>query len=225
MGAAVGQIVMFAVAVAISPLAIVAVVLMLSSERGRANGPAFVLGWIAGLGAAGAVILALSSGADASNAGTPADWVNGLKLVLGVIAGFAGVRRWRERPRGGAEPQTPAWMQAVERFTPARSAGLGLALSAANPKNLLLAVAAATAIAQTGASTGAQIAALAIFVAIGTVGVGAPVALYFALAERSKSMLDELKDWMASNNNAIVAVILLLLAAKLIGDAISGYAA
>jgi hypothetical protein len=49
MGAAIGQALPLAVGVALSPVPIIAVVLMLMSQRGRLNGPGFVLGWLAGL--------------------------------------------------------------------------------------------------------------------------------------------------------------------------------
>jgi threonine/homoserine/homoserine lactone efflux protein len=60
MGDVVGQILSFAVGVAVSPVPIIAVVLMLTTDRGRVNGPAFVLGWIAGLALAGTAILLLA---------------------------------------------------------------------------------------------------------------------------------------------------------------------
>jgi hypothetical protein len=53
--------------------------------------------------------------------------------------------------------------------------------------------------------------------------VAAPLALYFALGDRSKAILDELKDWMAHNNATIMAILLLIIGVKLIGDAISGF--
>jgi threonine/homoserine/homoserine lactone efflux protein len=58
-------------------------------------------------------------------------------------------------------------------------------LSGLNPKNLLLVIAGAAAIAQTGISTGEQVIALIIFVVIASIGVAAPVALYFVLGSRS----------------------------------------
>jgi hypothetical protein len=45
----------------------------------------------------------------------------------------------------------------------------------------------------------------------------------FALRERSKEILDSLKNWMSNNNAAIMAVLCLVIGAKLIGDAISGF--
>jgi Sap, sulfolipid-1-addressing protein len=46
MGEAVGQSLPLAVGVALSPVPIIAVVLMLTTPRARANGPAFVVGWL-----------------------------------------------------------------------------------------------------------------------------------------------------------------------------------
>ena len=54
---------------------------------------------------------------------------------------------------------------------------MGVALSAVNPKNLLLTVAAASAIAQTGVDAGSQAVALAVFIVIGTLGPGLPVVM------------------------------------------------
>jgi hypothetical protein len=73
-------------------------------------------------------------------------------------------------------------MDARNRLVQSRQGGgLRVVLSAANPKNLLLAVGAAAAIAQTGESAGKQAGALAVFVLLGTLGTGTPVALYFAM--------------------------------------------
>ena len=57
MGKVIGEILPFAVGVGISPVPIIAVILMLGTPRGRVNGPMFLLGWLAGLGIAGTVVL------------------------------------------------------------------------------------------------------------------------------------------------------------------------
>lgn len=222
MGDAIGQVLSLGVGVALSPLPIVAVVLMLATPRGRVNGPAFLLGWIIGLAVTGTIVLLVSSGASASEDGAPAAWVSWLKIALGVLTLLVGIKQFRDRPRGDAAPELPKWMQAIDKFTPGRSLAIAIALSAVNPKNLLITVAAAAAIAQTGITAGEQAIALAVFIAIGTLGVGAPVALYFALGERSAKFLGDLRDWMARNNATIMAVLLLVIGAKLLGDGVSG---
>jgi len=222
MADAVGQVLSLGVGVALSPIPIIAVVLMLGTPRGRVNGPAFVLGWILGLGLVGAIVLLAAGGADASGDDEPATWVSVLQLVLGVLLALVAARQWRGRPRAGEEAGLPKWMRTIDTFTPARSTGIAVALSAINPKNLLLTVGAAAAIAQTRAETGTQAIALAAFVLVGTLGPGAPVAIYFALGDRARGLLEDLRGWMGAHNAAIMAVLCLVIGAKLIGDGVSG---
>jgi threonine/homoserine/homoserine lactone efflux protein len=222
MGDAIGQVLSLGVGVALSPVPIIAVVLMLGTPRARGNGPAFVLGWVTGLAVVGTVILLASSGADASDEASPADWVGVLKIVLGALLVLVAAKTWRGRPRPGEEAELPKWMRTIDGFTPGRSLAMGALLSGINPKNLLLTVGAAAAIAQTGVGAGDQAVALAVFIAIGTLGPGIPVAIYFVMGERATKLLDELKGWMGAHNAAIMAVLCLVIGAKLIGDGISG---
>jgi threonine/homoserine/homoserine lactone efflux protein len=221
MGDAVGQVLPFAVVVALSPIPIIGVVLMLGTPRARSKGPAFILGWLVGLSVVGTIVLLVASGANASESGEPASWVGVLKLVLGALLLLVGLKQWRGRPRGDADAALPGWMRTVDHFTPTRAAAMGVALSAINPKNLVLTAAAATAIAQTEIATGDQAIALAVFVLIATLGPGIPVAIYFVMGERATRMLDDLKEWMGHHNAAIMAVLCLVIGAKLIGDGIS----
>jgi threonine/homoserine/homoserine lactone efflux protein len=224
MGQAIGQVLSLGIGVALSPAPIIAVVLMLAGPRGRANGPAFLAGWVVGIAALGTIVLLVASSASASERGGPATWVSIVKIILGLLLVLLAVRQWRGRPRGDASPELPKWMKTVDTFTPGRSVAMGATLSSVNPKNLLLVVGAATAIAQTGASTGDQTVALIVFIAIATLGVGAPVAIYYLMGDRATKILADLHDWMARENATIMAVICLIIGAKLIGDAISALA-
>ncbi|MGA5443157.1 GAP family protein [Streptomyces griseoincarnatus] len=221
MGEAIGQILSYGVAVALSAFPVIGVVLMLATPRARSNGPALLLGWALGLALVGTIVLLVSGGAGPSEQGQPADWVSALDLALGALLLWVAAKEWRGRPRGDEEVSLPKWMKTVDSFTPVKALALGTALSALNPKNLLLSIAAASAIARTDASAGAQAVALAVYVVLGALGPGTPVVLYFALKERSKDILDGLKRWMERHNTAIMAVICLLFAAKLVGNAVS----
>jgi threonine/homoserine/homoserine lactone efflux protein len=183
-----------------------------------------VLGWVTGLAIVGTIVLLAASGAEASESGEPATWVDVLELVLGCLLVLLAVKQWRGRPREGDEAALPKWMQTIDTVAPGKALAMGALLSGVNPKNLLLTLGAASAIAQTGIDTGQQVIALAVFVAIGTLGPGLPVAIYFALGARAKRVLDDLKVWMAAHNAAIMAVLCLVIGAKLIGDAIAGLA-
>lgn len=224
MAQAIGGSLASAVGIALSPLPIVAVVLMLTSRRANVNGPVFALGWLMGLGIVGVIVLAIAGPGGASKSGAPAAWVSWLKIALGIALLAIAAVQYRSRPRGGEQPHIPKWMDTIDTTTPPAALGLGAALSAANPKNLLLIVAGAAAIAQTGIATGQQAIAYLVFAVIATLGVGVPVSIYFALGARSEKLLAGLKDWMSQNNAVIMTVLCLIIAAKLIGDGISALA-
>jgi hypothetical protein len=219
MGDALGGLLPFAVGVAVSPMAIVAVVLLLLTPRARTNGLAFLAGWVAGIAGAGALLLALAGPAGASDHGGPAAWLSWLKLALGVLLVLVAARQWRGRSHAGA---TPKWMGALDQFTPPKAAAAGLLLGTISPKNLLLVIGGAAAVAQTGVSTAQEAVAWATFTVIASLGVGAPVVIHVAAADRATATLDRLKAWMTQNNTAIIAVLCLVVGATLVGEAISG---
>jgi threonine/homoserine/homoserine lactone efflux protein len=218
---AIGQVLAFAVGVSLSPVPMIAVVLMLGTPAGRRNGPAFLAGWVLGLVVVSTIVLLAAGGAGA-NDGQPATWVDVLKLVLGALLLLLAARQWRARPRAGEAAELPKWMRTIDGFTAGRSLAMGVALSGINPKNLLLTVGAAATVAQVGAGAGPEVVAMAVFVVVATLGPGIPVAIYFAMGERAAKLLDELKAWMGLHNAAIMTVLLLVIGAKLIGDGVSG---
>jgi Sap, sulfolipid-1-addressing protein len=222
MGQAIGGSLPLAVGIALSPIPIIAVVLMLTSHQAKVNGPAFLAGWLLGLGIVGAIVLPLAGTAGASTSGAPAAWVSWVKIALGLLLLLVAARQFRSRPRGDEQPQMPKWMATIDKTTPVAAVGLAAVLSGANPKNLLLAAGGAATIAQTGIPGGEQAIAYAVFALIGTLGVGIPVAIYVAMGTRSERLLAGLKDWMTAHNAVIMTVLCLIIATKLIGDAISG---
>jgi hypothetical protein len=225
MGDAIGQMLPVAVGVAISPMPIVAMVLILITPKAKVNGSAFLAGWVVGIAVAGAIVLAIVGPAAPTDDGTPATWSNWLKLVLGLLLLRVAVKEWRSRPAPGADPPMPEWMSALESFTPVRSAGLAALLSAVNPKNLVFIIGGATAIAQTDISGGGQAVAWLVFTLIATVGVAVPMAIYLFMGKKASATLEGLKDWMTHTNAVIMAVLVLIIGVKLIGDAISGFSA
>ncbi len=222
MGQAIGGSLALAIGIAISPIPIIAVVLILTTPRAKANGPAFLGGWLLGLGVVGAIVLVLANPAGASQAGGPATWVSWVKIVLGALLLLVALRQFRGRPKDGEDAPMPKWMGRIDEVRPVTALGFAVVLAGANPKNLLLAVAGAAAIAQTGISGVQQAIAYLVFALIGSIGVGAPVVIYFAMGDRSQALLAGLKDWMGRNNAVIMSILCLVIGVKLIGDAISG---
>ena len=221
MGEAIGQILPMAVGVALSPIPIVAVVLMLVSKRAKVNGPLFIVGWLVGLAVVGVIVIGIVGPNNADDSGAPATWVGWLKIVLGVLLLLVALKQWRSRPKEGEHPVMPKWMDSINEFTPVKSLAFGVLMSALNPKNLLLAAGAGALIAGiTNLSGGEQAVAYAVFMVIATIGVAAPVVIYFLMGDRAPAMLARLRTWMSDNNAVIMAVLLLVLGVKILGDGI-----
>jgi threonine/homoserine/homoserine lactone efflux protein len=115
-------------------------------------------------------------------------------------------------------------MKTIDSFTPPKASGVAVLLSAVNPKNLLLIIGAAAAIAQTGAGAVDQAVALAVFVLLGTLGPAIPVAIYFLAGDGAARILEHMRGWMAKENATIMAVLCLIIGVKLIGDGITALA-
>jgi threonine/homoserine/homoserine lactone efflux protein len=223
MGAVIGDLLPLALGVAISPVPIIAVILMLLAPRAGAASAGFGVGWVLGIVVVTAVVLVIASGADVGGSSSdPSSAASWIKLVLGLLLLAVGVRQWRGRPKGDEPASLPKWMAAIDNVTPVKALGLGFLLSAVNPKNLLMCIAAGVTIAGGGLDTGQEVIAVVLFVVFAASTVLVPVLGYALAKERMRHPLDELKVWLQQNNAAVMGVLLLVIGVTLIGKGIGG---
>jgi hypothetical protein len=219
---AIGEVLPWAVAVAISPIPIIAVILMLFTPKANTNGPAFLVGWVVGLSLVAGIIYSLADGADAATDPDAASGVGWGKVILGLLLLFLALKQWRGRPGPGETPTMPDWMDGIDDFTPVKSLGLGVALSAANPKNLIITAGAAASIAESGLSSGDAAVVIAVFVVLASLSVAGLVAYRLFGGDGARESLDRLQAWLGIHNAAVMTAILAVIGAKLIGDGLGG---
>lgn len=222
MGQTIGEILPLAVGVAIVPIPVIAVILMLFSDRARANSLMFLTGWVVGLAAAMAVLIAIAATQELSSGGQPSDTTAWVMLSLGVVLLALAVRRWRSRPGPGEDPEMPGWMERIDGMRPGGALVLGLGLAALNPKNLLLMAAAAVTIAQAALSGSDTVAIVVVFTLIAACPVAIPTIAYLFKGDRIQPWLDGMKAWLTANDAAVIAVLLLVFGVLLIGKGIAG---
>jgi threonine/homoserine/homoserine lactone efflux protein len=218
---ALGDLLPAALGVAISPVPIIATVLMLLSTRARVTAPAFAAGWMLGITAVLVVVL-LIAGPDGLDATSSSDVTYWIRLALGLLFLLLALRSWHTRPRPGQSVAPPKWMNTVEGASPPVALGLGAALSAVNPKNLALAVAGGVAIASNGLSTAQTVFCVVVFVVLASALVAGPVIAFLVAGDRTKRPLGSLKDFMETHNAAIMVVLLGVLALSNLGKGIGG---
>lgn len=216
MGEGISETLTFAVGVAISPVPIIAVTLMLFSQRARLNGPLFLLGWALALALVSGVVYSLADQADAAADSSASDTIAWGKIIFGALLLLLAVRNWRSRPAPGAQPEMPKWMAGIDSLKPAKALGLGILLAGVNPKNLMLTAAAAAGLAQLGLSTGDAIGSLIVFVVACSLTIAGPVVYYLLGGGSARARLDEMKNWLAAHNDAVMAVLFLVFGVNLI---------
>ena len=217
MGSVIGELLPLAIGIAISPVPIIAVILMLFSPRAGSTSVGFLIGWVAGIIVATGIFTALSG--SLTTGGAPSSSSSWIKLVLGLLLFSVGARQWRGRH---TPHESPKWMAAIDGFTFPKALGLGFLLSAINPKNLIMAAGAGVIIGSAGLSLGSEIGAIAVFTVIAAATVAIPVIAYLVAADKMRGPLDRLKAWLEDNNAAVMGVLILVLGAVLLGKGISG---
>jgi threonine/homoserine/homoserine lactone efflux protein len=223
MGAVIGEILSLALGIAISPIPVIVAILMLLSPNARTTSVGFLVGWIAGTVVAVVAVTLLSAllPEDDSDASNPVKGTIG--LALGVLLILLAAKQWRARPRGPAEPGLPKWMSAIDTMTPVKGLGLGLLLSALNPKNLIMAAGAGIAIGGSDLGNGQTVVVIAVFTAIAASTVAVPVIGYLVAADRMAEPLDTLRGWLVRENTVVMAILLLVIGVVMIGKGIGSF--
>ena len=225
MAQALGDILPLAMGIAVSPLAIIAVILMLITPRARANGVSFLLGWMTGIAAVATVVLIVSESLGVTSSSPhERSWLGLVKLVLGLVLLLLAALEARRRPKAGQDPVAPKWMKALDRTTPPGALGLSVVLSSVSPKTFVLGAAAALAVAQTSISGADQALAVTVLVVIGSLGILAPVAVYLARGRKATERLQDWRVWLVAHDAAVAGALLLVFGTLLIGKGIIGLA-
>jgi threonine/homoserine/homoserine lactone efflux protein len=218
MGAVIGEILPLAIGIAVSPVPIIAAILMLFSKRAATTSAGFLIGWVLGIVVATAIFTTLAG--TLQTGGEPSAAASWIKIGLGALLLLVGIRQWRGRE---GKHDNPKWMTAIDDFTFVKALGLGFLLSAVNPKNLIMAAGAGVVIGSAAAlSLGGDAVAVAVFTVVAASTVAVPVLGYLVAAERMRGPLDSLKAWLEHNNATVMATLISVIGAVLVGKGVGG---
>jgi threonine/homoserine/homoserine lactone efflux protein len=197
----------YAIGIAISPVAIGAIVLLLSRPTPLRVAAAFAAGWIAGVGTQVVVLATAVNRADITDADPSVLAI--AELAIGACFLIATARIWqgrRERQNRGT-----AVLAALDAASTGRTATLGLVLSGANPKVWALSLAAVIGIAAESSATLGQAWQVAALVAIGSAGVLVPLAAYAAAPDRAQPPLMRFRAWLGRHETGVLLGVGLLI--------------
>jgi hypothetical protein len=216
-GRPVGEVVVYAIGVAISPVPVAAAIVVLTGRDAIANGASLLAGWTVGVVSAASLFVVLVDRVGVGDADPL--WIAISEVVLGVAFVGAALTLWIRR-RSRRERSVP-WLDVADTLSRSRSTALGVLLSAANPKVVALALGAALALAKTGANTATTTLAVALFTAIGVLGIALPVALRALFPRRAALLLARLRAWLGKHETAILVPLGLLIGAVFLRDGVA----
>ncbi|WP_311243280.1 GAP family protein [Microbacterium sp. WCS2018Hpa-23] len=224
-----------ALGVVMSPLAIMALVAVLLSQRARVNGVMFLIGWALGVFIGVFASFAVLGFFEIHERNAPPLWVPIVRLLIGISLLLGAVwiyRRGRAHTLAMAQassptevtaaaPQLPGWLKSVETFTPARSLALGAGIFLLNPVDLSCAILAALDVRLAALDTTASVLVLLIFGLVGVLPIGIPVVLVLVKGEAADPALHRIRAWIASHTSVLNAALVLVIAVLQLQKAVS----
>ena len=203
-----GVMIGLGVAMALQPLPVLAIVVLLSVERGVRKAWAFCLGEFVVMFGIGAAAVALQFGTSQESASRAASLVT---LAAGAILLVLGSWLILQSGRAG-DVKEPSWLAKLDQMDPWPAFLLGLFLP-----TYVIAIAAGAHIAGTHPGATAAVAGMLVFLVVGMSTVYTPIVLAQLAPARSGPARTRLHDWLVRDWRRVGAVLLLVVGAFLIG--------
>ena len=187
-----------ALAIALNPVPIIAVVTLLSADHGKRSAFAFLVSLLViMLTVAGLAIFVFGSKSSQSAATTGQA---AAQTLFGVIFLVLFAAQWRAKP--GDADQPPGWMRLIDKAGLVAAIIMALALT-----NYALLTAGADIIRKSTVGSSEQAAALAFFVLLAVSTVVAPLVLYLFRPVWAEEQLGRLQGWLTRHNRVILMMV------------------
>lgn len=209
-----------AVGIAISPVAlIVVIVLVLAADRRRAV--AFAAGWVIGLTLVTTVGFFVGNALGLRSEGLVSPVAGIIQLTAGIIIIALLLREWMRRARPDGHLQLSTWEERVGELTAKGAFRFALSLVLASPKSLSLSLVAGLLIS--AGPTGMSVWTAGVFIAVAVSTVVAPLLwLLFGRGERDER-LRALRDWLIVHEIPVATSVLAILTANYLRGAVFAF--
>jgi hypothetical protein len=205
---------------ALTPWAIVGVVVMLGSRAGARAAVAFTLGWFCAVAFIAGIVAAGLGGASDSAQSSTSTGVLVVELVGGLLlVALAYRNRRRSRSRSGPAAE-PGWLKKLDDMGPVVAFAFGTFMI-----NVVFVVDAGLRIAAANPGTSAAIAALVFYSVLSTASLLAVLAVYFGDRAGAEVKLAGMRAWLALHNAEVMAGVIGLVGAALVLKGLVGLVA
>lgn len=194
------EILPYSLGLIISPLPVIALILLLVSNRGILKGTVFIIFWlIASYFSILAVSQLVSLAGQEQVDGVKPTWQYGLAIFMGTILLIVALltRTRVYRKKHDEKVRTPGWLKIIDKLNVAEIAILSVALVVVNPVNLSMVLITGITLANFDTTLQQSLVPVAIFVSIGSLSVLLPYFSVLVAGEKSHSTLHAVRQWLS----------------------------
>ena len=193
------SVLFYALVAAASPLALAAVLVVIRSDRRRANSIAFLVGFV--LGTTIAAVVGLMLGQAAVERLDSHETIEGvLALLVGVALIVAGLAELRSpKPPGGTMDRQGATLARLSHVGPGTALSIAGLLGFGGPKRLILAFLAMTSVSEADLGDLESVTLLVLYVAVATLLVSVPVTMVVIGGRRAAEAIGRGESWLGTN--------------------------
>jgi len=200
-----------AIAAALQPPQVIALVFLLQTKRGAANGLAYIVGMVAFRLLLGGIFWVLISNVEETveaRGGNFSLLVGTFILVLGILMLVHALREGFSAH--GEDEAAASWLDKLQDVTPYRSALVGIAFLALDPKDWLVDISVINLIADADMSGPNNLLAFLAYILMAQALLLIPLILSLFIPQRTQSSLTKFTGWMKRHEGAIEIVFALI---------------
>jgi hypothetical protein len=182
------------------------VVVVLTSGRGRLNGSAFAIGFVAGQAVFCFLALAIGSLSFPDREQHHATFQSILVIVVGVglLVAASYLRRRERNPRPRVpNPRTEAFRTRLSTLRPSTALATGGVLGIGGPKRLGITLVVTATISSANLKGAPEVALAVLYVAVATMLVWVPVGLYVVFGRRATDWIAGAQAWISAHRDAL----------------------
>ena len=216
------RVILYALVAGLSPLALLSVLAVLGSGRGRANGSAFGLAFLLTQSTVLLIAVLVGSAATPDRDRSHETLAAALELALGLaLLALA----WRARsPRGSQAPsgesRTKALLARLRGLRPTTAFSVGALLGVGGVKRLTITLLTGATIAVAALTRADEVALGILYVLIASLLVWVPVAVYLVAGRRADELTESAEAWLMANQQRATFLSTLVFGLFLSGDAL-----
>jgi hypothetical protein len=209
------NLVLIGLAVTLDPLPLTAFLVVLPSKRGTVKGAAFTFGWLVSLAAVVTITVVATGNNPPKPATAPSLASLAIKIALGVVLVWIGIRRERRKGRPKPPKKPPKWQEHVDSMSP----WFAMALAPTLQPWALIGAGAATVV-EAKLSSWESFLALFLYCVLASASYLAMEIYAVARPADSQAMLARFRAWIDNHTDQVIIVGSLVLGLWLVGNSL-----